>query len=365
MPPAPELGDRRRLVGGVEVLREAEAEEQGDADSHVRIAREVAVDLQGVAVDARETLETRVEQRFVEDAVDEVERDEVGDDGFLEQTAQNQKDARAEHFARHHHRILPDLGDEVARPHDRSRYQLGEEREVEQVVEPIVQRPQAPAVDVDGVAHRLEDEERNADGQEDVLELEESLAEKLVGYLDEEVGVLEVGQHPQIDGGAQRHEPPLGREVDRAENGLGDQIVARGGEDQQQEVDAARLIIEVERKEDDVDDAQRGRAAQGGVEKQEPREQKQEKPAAEDQRRRGVVGEQRFDPGDQVVCGRQRHGLGGLIGWGRQSSWRRMRSRWSESMTGAPSGCRCVRRAVRMRLFSASNSAWAMRVPPA
>ena len=52
VPPPPELGDRRRLVGCVEVLREAEAQQQGDADGHVRIAREVAVDLQRIAVDA-------------------------------------------------------------------------------------------------------------------------------------------------------------------------------------------------------------------------------------------------------------------------------------------------------------------------
>ena len=38
VPPPPELGDRRRLVGRVEVLREAESQQEGDADGHVRIA---------------------------------------------------------------------------------------------------------------------------------------------------------------------------------------------------------------------------------------------------------------------------------------------------------------------------------------
>ena len=73
MPPAPEFGDRGRLVGGVEVLRKAEAQQQGDADGHIRVTREVTIDLQGVAVDSHQAFEPGVEQRLVEDTIDEVE----------------------------------------------------------------------------------------------------------------------------------------------------------------------------------------------------------------------------------------------------------------------------------------------------
>jgi len=73
VPPAPEFGDRGRFVGGVEVLRKAEAQQQGDADGHIRVTREVAIDLQGVAVNSHQAFEPGVEQRLVEDTIDEVE----------------------------------------------------------------------------------------------------------------------------------------------------------------------------------------------------------------------------------------------------------------------------------------------------
>jgi len=63
------------------------------------------------------------------------------------------------------------LGNEVLGPHDGAGHELREEREVEEVVRPAVERTQLAAVDVDRVAQRLEDEERDAHGQEDVAEL--------------------------------------------------------------------------------------------------------------------------------------------------------------------------------------------------
>ena len=239
MPPAPEFGDGGRLVRGVEVLGEAEAQQQGDADRHVRVAREVAVDLQGIAVDARQALEARIEQRLVEDAVDEIERDVVRNDRLFEESRKDQEDSRAEHFARHDDRVAADLGDEVPGPDDRACDQLGEEREVEKVVAPVAERFELSAVDVDRVAHRLEHEERDADRQEDVLELEEPLPEHLVGDVDQEVGVFEISQHPEVHHDAQYDEPPFRGAAPHAVDALRDQEVARGGEDEQQEIDAA------------------------------------------------------------------------------------------------------------------------------
>ena len=61
-----------------------------------------------------------VEERLVEDAVHEVERDVVRDDRLLEQTREDQEDARAEHLAGYDDGILPDLRDEVAGADDGS-----------------------------------------------------------------------------------------------------------------------------------------------------------------------------------------------------------------------------------------------------
>lgn len=60
VPAPPELGDGSRLVRTVKVLRELETEEEGYADGHVGVAREVAVNLEGVAIDGEEILESAV-----------------------------------------------------------------------------------------------------------------------------------------------------------------------------------------------------------------------------------------------------------------------------------------------------------------
>ena len=60
MPTAPEFGGGERLVGAVEVLRQAETHQEGDADGDVGIAREVGVHLQGVSEERDEVLESRI-----------------------------------------------------------------------------------------------------------------------------------------------------------------------------------------------------------------------------------------------------------------------------------------------------------------
>ena len=49
MPSSPEVGEGRCAVGGIEVLREDEAEHEAEADRHIGVAAEVEVDLHGVA----------------------------------------------------------------------------------------------------------------------------------------------------------------------------------------------------------------------------------------------------------------------------------------------------------------------------
>src|ERR1700722_18148568 len=48
MPTAPKISDCTSLIWGVEVNREINAEHAGEADGHVRIARKIEVDLNGV-----------------------------------------------------------------------------------------------------------------------------------------------------------------------------------------------------------------------------------------------------------------------------------------------------------------------------
>ena len=52
MPPSPEVGDGITTIGMTEVLVEVEAQTAPQSDSHIRIAGEVEVDLQGKGHDA-------------------------------------------------------------------------------------------------------------------------------------------------------------------------------------------------------------------------------------------------------------------------------------------------------------------------
>ena len=303
MPPSPKLRDGGRLVGGVEVGVEADAQQQGDADGHVGVTREVAVDLKRIAVGADEVLEARVKRRGVEDAVDEVDADIVRDDAFLQQAADDEVEPFAERLAGHDGR--PEhLGDEVAGPNDRSGHESGEEGDVKQVVDPASERLKLTAVDVDGVAERLEGEERNADGQEDVQRLVNRASDgghakpraHALTYgeegLEEEVGVFEVGQHAQVDAQAERHPSLSSGRADGGGEGPGDEEIGRGGEDKKQEPDAAALIIEVERKEDDVKDAGGRRVAQGAITDVEGDEKEEKEACAEEHRALRLIREE-------------------------------------------------------------------------
>ena len=90
MPPTPELLQAGRPVGLVEVVAESESEQQGDADGDIAVAAEVAVDLQGVAVDGQQGLQSGCAPRIGEHPVHKFGGQDVGDDDLLEQAAEDQ-----------------------------------------------------------------------------------------------------------------------------------------------------------------------------------------------------------------------------------------------------------------------------------
>ena len=187
------------------------------------------------------------------------------------------------------------MWNEVARPYDRARHQLREERQEKDVVGPHAQRLDATAVDIGRVADRLEDEKRDAHRQEDVLEVEPVVSAQSVYDADKEVRVFEVDQQADVERDAQREQPFAQALPVASCDSFADQEVRDRYGYQQQEEKAAGLVVEVEREERDVDDAQHHLAAHELVEEGEPAEEEQEKPAAENQRRDRVVLQQLYD----------------------------------------------------------------------
>ena len=135
MPASPELGDGGGAVWRVEVDIKAKAEPQGDADSHIGVAGEVAVDLECVAVDGHKVFEATVKGRGVEDTIHKVERDIVGDDRFLDQSREDQEESLAKLLFGDPYGLV-DLRNKVFGTYDRPCDELRKEGDVKEVVYP-------------------------------------------------------------------------------------------------------------------------------------------------------------------------------------------------------------------------------------
>ena len=149
-----------------------------------------------------------------------------------------------------------------------------------------------PAVEVDGVAHRLEHEERDAYRQEDVPESQYVVPGKVVRYLYEEIGIFEIGEHTEIYQYAQRNKsPPVRLRLGGSQQPSDDKI-GHGYKYQQEKIETAGLVIKINRKEGDIDHAQHGCLAHERVEQSEPCKEKKEYPAAEYHRAGRIVSQQ-------------------------------------------------------------------------
>ena len=182
--------------------------------------------MQAVGKEGHEVLKTGEKHGVVEHTVDEVHREVVAQDDFLEQAVEYPEHGHAELQAAQAV-LAVELRDEVAGFYDRSGHQLGEERDVETEIEQVAHRFHQPAVHIGRIADDLERVEGDSHGQDDAVYAEERLAEQpvalgsqQVGHLEggaaygihqvrEKVGILEVAQDGQVDGDAQDEESPL------------------------------------------------------------------------------------------------------------------------------------------------------------
>ena len=119
VPAPPEVLDRGRRVGLVEVVGEADAHQQGDADRHVGVAGEVGVDLHRVGDRGDRELEVGRLTRRRENRVDDRGGQVVRDHDLLEHSPDDEK-----HSGFNLRRIefpwVDDLGDQVRRALDRT-----------------------------------------------------------------------------------------------------------------------------------------------------------------------------------------------------------------------------------------------------
>ena len=216
------------------------------------VAGEVGIDLQGVAEEGGEVLEARVEQRILEDAVAEVDGNIVAQDQFLRQAVHNPEDSDAEPAAAQVIGLVQ-LRNEFAGAHNRAGDALREETQVEAEIEEVPNRVNLAPLDVDDVADGLEGEERDADRKEDAPAGEDVLHEKIrsqhaVHQVGEEIGVLVIAEHQQVDRDAQDENRLPEAFAAGAPHAPCREVVVDDDEDQQGQVHPARLVIEKERR---------------------------------------------------------------------------------------------------------------------
>ncbi len=101
--------------------------------------------------------------------VDE-DRQAVGDHHLAEEAEGEELEAAADRGNRPRPFFRLELRHEIDRADDRPGHQLREKRHEEQEIREVPAGPQLAAVDVDGVAHRLEGVERDAHRQQQVVQ---------------------------------------------------------------------------------------------------------------------------------------------------------------------------------------------------
>ncbi len=216
VPPAPEVLWTDGEVRQVEIQRQLEAHQLCHAAGDVRVAGEIAIDLERKRDGRAQGVEARL-RRCVESGVDE-RREPISDHDLLPQSPDHQVNAVDDLLAADTARAL-DLRQQVDGPHDRAGHEVREETDEQREVPEIPRRLELAPVDVDRVAHRLEREERDADGQHDGehvrLEGHVQRVQQVLHAAYEEVEILEEAEHREVAGHADR-ENPLAHRLRRA-----------------------------------------------------------------------------------------------------------------------------------------------------
>ena len=259
--------DRGGRVGRVEVLGEAEPEQQRAADGDVGVAAEVRVDLDGVARRSPNRISRFVcASGFANTGSTIADATKLEMTTFLNRPAKISRSASAASSRRGSGHLV-ELRQQLARPHDRPGDEVREERQVDREVEER-RRLGVPSVRVDDVAEGLEGEEGDPDREDHLhqrrVHVETEPAQPVGHRRDEEPVVLEVGEDAEV-----RHHRAgqqqagvaarLGRAVDRHRGELVDD--RRRGE-QQDEARVPPAVEDVAGRQDEQPPGQRSRSEQ-------------------------------------------------------------------------------------------------------
>ncbi len=267
VPAPPEIGDILSRVRHIEVRRQLDGEQQRRADRYVGVAGKIVIELQGVGIDGNQCLGAGVQLGQIEDAVDQIVSQVIGDEELLGESQRDEKQRPAAVRRRERLVLLFELGNQSGDASDGSGERRGEERNRRQVGEIAGSRLGVPAVDVDGVGERLKRVEGDAQ-REYPAPLRRVAAGKARIVLEEERHVFERRQNSQIQQDAERDESPpepLGVAMLKSQR---DQEVARGSGRNEEEIEQVPLGVEKVVGKQDYGQRERAEPSYGPVEKE-------------------------------------------------------------------------------------------------
>ena len=206
MPPPPKFRNGSGLIRRIEIDIEMEAQQQGNADSHITVTGEVAINLQGIAINTYQILHPRIKSRIIKNTLYKVNADIVRYNRFLEEPTHDEEDSTSEHLIGDKQRAA-DLRNEITGTYNRTRHQLGKERNIKSIIQQTGQRRYLATVHIYRIAQRLKSEKRDAHRKENIHCRERASRQRGKSFA-QKIGVLEVTQQSQIDEQTQ-HNPCL------------------------------------------------------------------------------------------------------------------------------------------------------------
>ena len=248
VPAAPEVLERHGQIWFVEVAVQVEPEQFRGADRNLRIGGEVEIELEGEKDHGHEARKACCRSRIAVDTV-HIYSEPVRYDHLLEKAGGNREEPFLGAVVIEGMKFV-ELGQEVFGPLDGARHQLREEGDEGEERHYVVVRLEAPVVDVQRIAQALEDVEADSDGQDDVQRGEGHVRpeqpQQVGEAVDEEVAVLEEGQHPEVHDQAQDQPELAFLLLLGAVDGLSAEIIHRRDEDyQEQELPVPAAVKDV------------------------------------------------------------------------------------------------------------------------
>ena len=193
MPAAPELGDRARPIGQIEIARERKAEREAKPDRHVRVAGEIEIDLDRVGRKPEPGFGEARQRRLVEHGFGKA-RDLVGDQHLLRKT--DDEDAQARRDAPEPHAPRAEAARNRVIADDRAGDELRKHRDVDRDLKQVAVG-RCAAMHVDQVRDRVKGEERDAERQREAGQRERGTGDR-VHRAEDKVGVLEQAEGGEV-----------------------------------------------------------------------------------------------------------------------------------------------------------------------